>query len=233
MATPRNAGLLSLVLVASALTGGCSSTAAVVAANDAEPGDSASQGDAELPTDSGSPSDSGTTPDAAPLADGGSGVWLADSRGFEVTRSGGFVAPPPPDASSCSGATETWKYDATSRTITRTGCSGARPLDAAVVLTPASAAELVAQVSSLTPTGPTSSCGADAPDEALTVIGPAGRRSYASDFYSGCGFVDAGDGQFLSFEALGTFIGYVDGFFTACTSADGGPPDTTRATCVP
>jgi hypothetical protein len=232
MRSPRNAGLFSSILVASALTGGCSATAAVVAANDAEPGDSAPQADAELPTDSGSPADR-TTPEAAPLPDGGSGVWLADSTGFELTRSGGFVPPPPPDASACSGSTETWKYDARSRTITRTGCSGARPLDAAVVLTPASAAELVAQVSSLTPEGPTSSCGADAPDEVLTVIGPAGRRSYASDFYSGCGLVDAGDGQFLPFEALNTFIGYVGGFFTACTSADGGPPDTTRATCVP
>lgn len=228
--TFQNSGLLSLLLVSSALSGGCSSSSAAVDGSDAQADGSEPALDGASP-DSESPADSGPA-DGGPVADGGQGVWLASSTGFELSESGGFQAPPS-DAGPCSGFAQTFKYDVSSRKLLRGGCSGSQPLDAAVVLTAASAADLVTHLSSLTAIGPSSSCGADAPDEVLTVVGPVGtRRSYSSDFYSGCAGVDAGGQQFISFGALGTFISYVNGFFVACQAADGGVPDTSKATCV-
>ncbi len=76
------------------------------------------------------------------------------------------------------------------------------------------------------------SCGADFPDESITIIGPgAAQKKYDSDFYSapGCNGT-TGTGPFVAYQDLDTVINAVDGFFGACT-ADGGTTDA-GATCV-
>jgi hypothetical protein len=240
MRSLTNSALLSWLLVASALAAGCSTSEPLVGSSDAQPETSTPTPDSESPDSTlpdsevpdSSPPDS-ESPDST-ASDGGVKVWLDGSTGFELTVSGGL--PNPGDAGLCTGFTETWKYDVASRKITRTGCYRSAPVDAAVVLTPASAAELITHISSLMAEHATSSCGADAPDEVLTVLGPAStRRSFSSDFYSGC---DSGPpysdvvAPFIDDIALSLFQDFVDGYFAACNSVDGGPPDTTRATCV-
>jgi hypothetical protein len=222
---------LSSILFAAAMSGGCSSSSAnpaqqgdaqagddVVTVGDAMPGD-AQPGDAQTVEDAPTGADSGGP------TDGGS-VWSAGSTGFVLSESGGFVAPPP-DGSPCTAPTKTWTYDVASRTITRTGCSTfGQPQDATA------AAQLVALVTTLTAKGPSMTCGADFPDESITILGPgAAQRKYDSDFYSapGCN-VTTGTPLFVAFEDLGMVINAVDGFFDAC-KADGGATDA-GATCV-
>jgi hypothetical protein len=64
------------------------------------------------------------------------------------------------------------------------------------------------------------------------VISPGGSSSYNSDWDADCPNAPAGAGPFVPWLALQTFTGYVDDYFSACKSTDGGPPDSALATCV-
>jgi hypothetical protein len=170
-------------------------------------------------------------PDSGASSDG-QDVWRADSTGFELTAMFGFGGiVPPPDGAPCTGSTATWKYDVASHEITRMGCSLGQSLDGVVLLAPSSVPDLVASLTSLKAEGPTSSCGADAPTEVLTVLGPSTPRSYTSGFYSGC---TSGQGTppFVDFQALDLVQERADGYFAACTPVDGVPPADAGATCV-
>ncbi len=239
MGTFHDALRLSSILIASAL-GACSSSSALPDKGDAQ-GDDVQPFDAQ-PTGDAGPDDAQPVhdaqpiedaPDAGPAGDGGASVWSADSTGFEVTESGGFIAPPP-DGSPCTGASQSWSYDVASRRLRRTGCLSGQPRDAAVDLTPTSAAQLVAVLSSLRTKGPNTSCGADAPDDVLIIFGPgdAGERIYRSDFYSAPGCGTGAPGPFIAFDDLGSFIGDVDAFFAACAPDGGAGAADAGATCV-
>jgi hypothetical protein len=149
-------------------------------------------------------------------------VWLPGSTGFELTATG-WLPGPGPDASSCPGDTEAWSYDVASQTITRTGCFDGNSLAAAVVLLSASAAELLARVSTFRSKGPSQGCGLDGAAEVLTVLGPgAVQRSYPSDFSGGSNF-DAGAGPFIADVDLQGLIQDLSDYLVVCTPGDGGP----------
>jgi hypothetical protein len=197
----------SSILCAAAMSGACSSSSA----NPAQQGDAQAGDDVVTVVNSGGPTDGGS-------------VWSAGSTGFVIRVSGGFA--PPPDGSPC-----TWTYGASSRTIVRAGCLGSHAQDATVVLTSTAAAQLAAAVSTLTAKGPSTTCGADFPDESITILGPgAAQKKYDSDFYSAPGYTVATGGPYVAYQDLDTVIDAVDGFFDACT-ADGGANDA-GATCV-
>jgi hypothetical protein len=210
----------SSTLVAAAMSGACSSSSATPAQRgDAQAGDDVMTIDDAQPTGDAQPvDDAHATPDSDGLTDGGgTSVWATDSTGFELTVSGGLSAVAP-DASACSGS-RTWTYEVASRTIARTGCFLGAAQDATVTLSPAASTQLVALVSTLTARGPSMSCGADFPDESITILGPgAAQKKYDSDFYSapGCNGT-TGTGPFVAYQDLDTVINAVDGFFGACT----------------
>jgi hypothetical protein len=240
MSNLRNASSLALLLVVS-VPGAACSTNNPAGASDAQPTDDVQvPGDEQAPEEAEAP-DTGPTdanpdvssPDAtrpdAMIPDAGSAVWRGDSSGFELTVSeGGFF-----DGSNCSA--RTWHYDAASRALTRKGCSPG--LDAAVVLTPASASELAARLSALTAAGPSGTCTADAPILGLTVLGPGAAQSqYGSDIYSNCpslvdaGIIAAGITLFVPYTALEALDTDLEGYAAAC-KADGGTADA-GAACV-
>lgn len=225
----------SSTLFAAAMSGACSSSSANPAQQgDAQAGDDVvtlgdAMPDVAQPGDGQTVEDAPTVVDSGGPTDGGS-VWSAGSTGFVISVSGGLVAPPP-DGSPCTTSSRTWTYDAASRTIVRAGCLGGRAQDATVVLTSTAAAQLAAAVSTLTAKGPSTTCGADFPDESITILGPgAARKKYDSDFYSAPGCTVATGGPYVAYQDLGTVIDAVDRFFDACT-ADGGATDA-GATCV-
>jgi hypothetical protein len=233
---------LSSILIASAL-GACSSSSALPDKGDAQD-DEGQPMDAQFPEDAQPGADAQPVhdaqpiedvygPDGGPVGDGGASVWSANSTGFEVTESGGLLAPPP-DGSPCTGTSQTWIYNAMSRQITRTGCLSGQPRDATVVLTPSSAAQLVAALSSLKTKGPNTSCGADAPDDVLIVFGAgdAGQQVYRSDFYSAPGCGNGAPGPFIAFDDLGKLIADVDAFFAACSPDGGAGAADAGASCV-
>jgi hypothetical protein len=215
----RTASLLVL-----SLCGGCSSTSAAETPDAAER--DGARSDAE-PVDDATASDGDAD---AIVADAGPDVWRTDSTGFELSVSGGL--PNASGASDCSGNAYTWQYDAPSRVLARTGCAGGVRVAAAVALTLASDDELEARLSELKSTGPRDgACGADAPDIVLTVLGPASsRRSYDSDFYSGCQGFDAGGLLFVRDSDLELLQQDLFGFVAACRG-DGGVTDA-GASCV-
>jgi hypothetical protein len=222
--------LSSSLLVASVLCGACSSTSPVAETKTVPPGAQATASNNESPPSGTSPADSTPTPDDGPS------VWLPNSTGFELTETGNGPAVLPAEGSRCPDLTARWKYDVTSRNLTATGCDELtfKPFEDIVVLTPASAADLVVQISSLTSEAlaPASACGTDGDEQTLTVINPGGPSSYTSDFDSNCPNAPAVPGPFVPSDALQTFTGYVDDYESACRSTDGGPPDSSRATCV-
>jgi hypothetical protein len=228
----RSAILVSaFVLTASASSlpaAGCSSTSAGARpdkGNDASPVD-----DADALSDS-EPSDAGPS-DASP--DGGTSIWSSAATGFEIDSSGGGPAPPPSDADVCVGDSETIAYDVASRSLERRGCAEGKRLDASVVLAPGSVDALVARLTAIHAKGPqrAGSCGADAPEVTLFVLGAdGGRAGYNSDFYSGCTFtVDAGGPPFVTFNDVEDLSEILDGYLAAC-DPDGGVLDA-GASCV-
>jgi hypothetical protein len=188
---------------------------------DGTPGDSLGDG---LGPD-GTPSD-GMAPDAN---DGG--VWAPDSTGFTLVSSGGL---PGPSDAGCPGNDGTFQYDVATRVLAHTGCIGGRHVEASVNLDGASAAELASSLSGLTAHGPTSSCGADAPNVVLTVLGAGNaKRDYFSDFYSGCTGFDAGAGPFVDFVALEGIVAQLGGYLSACPPLPSGTGSgDAGATCV-
>ena len=154
-------------------------------------------------------------------------VWLADSTGFELTITGGFVAEFP-DGSVCTSPTTTWRYVAASRALTLGGCENGKSLDTAVVLTAASASDLGARLSSLRSKGPLSNgCTQDAPDETLTILEPEGSpRTFAADTYSNssCGY--SVPGPYVAEQDLSTLEDALAGYTAASQPPDaGGAPD--------
>jgi hypothetical protein len=229
-------------LLAMAVPGAACSTNNRAGAPDAQPTqvvsgpDDAQAPDVQFPEDAEVPDAGPTdaTPDAsnpdASNPDAGSAIWRADSTGFELTVSGGGFF----DGSNCSA--RTWHYDAASRALTRKGCSPA--LDAAVVLTPASASELAARLSALQAKGSSGICYADAAIIGLTVLGPGTAQSrYGSDIYSDCpslvdaGIIAAGITLFVSNGALEDLDTDLAGYAAVCR-ADGGAPGDAGAACV-
>jgi hypothetical protein len=190
------------ILFAAAMSAACSSNSATPAPQgDAQASDDVMTPDDAQPTgDAQLADDAHATPDSDGLSDGGgTSVWSADSTGFVLSVSGGFVAAAP-DGSACTGSSRTWTYDAAARTIARTGCVFGQPQDATVTLSSPAAAQLVALVSTLTARGPSNTCGADFPDESITILGPgAAQKKYDSDFYSapGCNGT-TGTGPFVA-----------------------------------
>ena len=222
----RTSGLTASLLVLS-LCGGCSSKSAAKTPDAAER-DAQNHEDAEAADDA-TPSDVDADADAI-VTDAGSDVWRTDSTGFELSVNGGL--PNGSDASNCSGNAYTWRYDAPSRVLTRTGGADGVLVAGAVALTPASDAELEARLRALKSTGPLDGgCGADAPEMVLTVLGPASsQRSYDSDFYSGCQGFDAGGLLFVRDFDLELLQQDLFGFVAACRG-DGGVTDA-GASCV-
>jgi hypothetical protein len=154
-------------------------------------------------------------------------VWLADSTGFEVTVAGGFGVEFP-DGSVCSSPTATWRYVAASRALTVSGCANGQLLEAAVILTAASASDLVARLSSLRSKGPLSNvCPQDAADETLTILDPAGnKRTFASDTYSDSHCSYSVPGPYVAETDLSALEDVLSGYATASQPPDaGGGPD--------
>ena len=224
MPHPTNAALFSLIVVASALSSGCSSSDLAAGPNDAQAQDGA-------PLSDGAP-----RADGAPVSDGGPSPWLSNSTGFVLSESGGGVYVFP-DGAACTTLTMTWSYDAASRQLARKGCDyEGRRIDETVALTFASAMDLVGRIANLPTVGPSpDKCGEDAAEVTLTVLGPGNtQQAYESDFYSGCSYAtkDAGGYPYIPDEALNEFQTYLEAYFTACAPVDGGAVDDTRATCV-
>jgi hypothetical protein len=176
--------------------------------------------------------DESTPSDASQLSDAGKAVWQADSTGFELRATGGS-----PDygldGAACTYSV-TWRFDATSGALTRTGQSECQTVDAAVVLGPAAAAVLDARLTTLLPTF-TRGCGADAPEAVFTVLGAAGaRHSYPDAFYAGCATagLDAGTGPFVDDTAIEDLSSLLGGFVDACRNADAGAPVDAGVICM-
>jgi hypothetical protein len=192
-------GSASLVLIAAVFSGGCSSGSSV--------------GNGKAPA-------VGEAVDV-PASDGGTDVWRADSTGFTLTQSGGspdyfsFDGAPP----LCAGFMETWTFDAASRTLARAGCKGGAPVEGTVVLTPASAADLVAGISKLVPEPASSNCAEDAANAVLVINGSVAgsRRSYGSDYFSGCEDADAGIMAYVAHAALDDLAALLNGDVAAAT----------------
>jgi hypothetical protein len=222
-------------LLALAAACACSSSNAVTpqtgSGGDAQPGDDGpsvvdAQGDAQ-PVDDATPiedADADAGPDGA-----GATIWSAASTGFEIDSTGGLVVGLP-DGSTCTVPTQKYVYDVASRELARTSCFVGQPPDATVILSPSSAAQLVAVLSGLTSKGrlPSGECGADAPAEVLTILGPdAGTNRYDSDFYTGC----AGDqtpGPYVDHMALDVLISDLYMFVAGCGTADAAANCVTR-----
>jgi hypothetical protein len=224
MPRSTNVAVFSLMVVASALSTGCTPSSNP----DTGTGDAQAQDAAPL-------SDAAPGADGAPTLDAGPSPWLSNSTGFVLTQSGGFVGVIPDAA--CTAFAMTLSYDATSRRLAQTGCDfEGRRIDVAVLLTPAAAVDLVGHLANLTTIGPTpGQCGQDYPEVTLTVLGSGDtQQAYESDFYSGCSFAsaDAGAHAYIPFQLLTDFQSYLLAYLTACASIDGGPVET-GATCVP
>lgn len=171
-----------------------------------------------------------TSPDSgsdAGLPDSGSdagcserGVWTTASSTFTLTSSGGFVAPPPPDAG-CTMTGTTYQFSATVRTVSQHGCTFEGATDHLVNLNQSGVDSVIAAVSSLRTTCH-QGCGADAPERSLT-IGAAGVETvYASDFYAACSGTVAKP-PLIAFGDLGTLATRLDALITAaCNPTDAG-----------
>ena len=162
-----------------------------------------------------------TTPDSG--SDAGCserGVWTTASSTFTLTSSGGFVAPPPPDAG-CATIGTTYEFSATNRTLSQQACTFEGATDHLVNLNQSGVDSVIAAVASLRTTCH-GGCGADAPERSLT-IGSAGVETvYASDFYAACSGTLAKP-PLIAFGDLGTLATRLDALITAaCNTADAG-----------
>ena len=161
-----------------------------------------------------------TTPDSGGDAGCERAVWTTASSTFALTSSGGFVAPPPPDAG-CTGPSTTYDFSATARTLSEHGCTFEGGTDHLVNLNQSGVDSVIAAVSSLRTTCH-EGCGADAPERSLT-IGAAGAETvYTSDFYAACsGTVDKP--PLIAFDDLGTLATRLGALITAaCNPGDAG-----------
>lgn len=161
-----------------------------------------------------------TTPDGGSDAGCERGVWTPASSTFTLTSSGGFVAPPPPDAG-CTTTGIAYEFSAPARTLSQHGCTFEGVVDHLVNLNQSGVDSVVAAVSSLRTTC-NKGCGADAPDMSLT-IGAAGVETvYASDFYAGCSGIIVKP-PLIAFGDLGTLATRLGALITAaCNPADAG-----------
>jgi hypothetical protein len=199
MSNSHDRFVLRWLVVAAALSGGCSSS-----------GDAGKSSVARLDETS----------------DAETPVWRSDSTSFELTESGNgdpFSSEEYSDASACTGHAATWRFEAASRTLTRAGCFYGALAPRSVVLTPAEVAEVVTRLSALVPSAPGSGCGADGPAETLTIDNSGGAtRSYASGAYLACGSA-APNGAFLAYlDGLLDLESLVNGYVESCDATDGG-----------
>ena len=176
---------------------------------------------------------SDVVPDATPSdgsldAEGGPAcsprpIWPQNAEGFIYNQSGGFVAPPPPDAG-CSGVFVTYQFSVAAMTLSRHGCGSSGRTDLTVQLTQAQALQIVTNLQALQTSCPGRNCGADYPDVVLTVLATSTPpMAYNSDFYAGCNASVMP--PFVSYQSLGNLVSLLGSIVTAACQPDGGGPD--------
>ena len=179
-------------------------------------------------TDSrGSDTRSDTRPEGGgEMSDGGDcsqdPIWTAASLSFTFTSSGGFVAPPPPDAG-CRSINIRYDFVTTDRTLVQRGCMYTGPVSRVVYLTPAQYDAILANLSSISTTC-TKGCGADYPDVVLTVSASGVQTKYNSNFYAGC----AGSAllpPFIAYSTLGALHTLLNTTVNAACNPDAGTSD--------
>jgi hypothetical protein len=157
---------------------------------------------------------------------GASGVWSTASNGFVLTEGGGVAATPAGVVPECTAASPTWSFDSTAQSVTRTGCRGGVSLAAKIALSPKGISQLVSLVSGVRRADASSvpSCGGDAANYTLSVLGAKGSKDYQS-----C--PGAGSGPLVSFEDLFNLASQLDDDLAVC-APDGGLGSSAAATCT-
>jgi hypothetical protein len=151
-------------------------------------------------------------------------IWPHDGEGFTYSQSGGFVAPPPPDAG-CSGVFVTYQFSVAAMTLSKHACNALGPIDLTVHLTQTQALQIVMSLQGLKTSCPVQNCGADYPDVVLTVLATATQpMAYSSDFYAGCG--GAVLPPFVSYQSLDAFSALLGSIVTSACQPGGGGADT-------
>jgi len=165
----------------------------------------------------------------APTSESGDGatctqdpVWTSASLSLTFTRSGGFVAPPPPDAG-CSGINVRYELLTPDRTLAQRGCLFTGPVNRMIHLTQAQFDAIMANVGSIRTTC-TKLCGADLPDMVLTVSASGVRNTYNSNFTAGCPGVPLLP-PFVEHGQLGALGSLLDATAAAACAPDAGSGD--------
>ena len=140
------------------------------------------------------------------------------------------AGPPPPDAG-CTVTNTHYGFSFANRTLTEDGCDAYKGHFGYVVhLTQAGLDSVVAGVSALHSTCKLT-CGADAPNETLTIQSAGPAVVYTSNFYAGCSYTTPPlSPPFISYEDLWSFVDQLNKFVAdACDPVDAG--GTTLGTC--
>jgi hypothetical protein len=154
---------------------------------------------------------------------GGDAVWTPASLTFKLTSTGGFVAPPPPDAGCTAGVGSTYDFTLPAATLEAQGCDFTGRHDTLVHLSPSDVGAVVAAVGALRTTC-VKGCGADAPNATLTVRGSGVETTYTSNFYAGCpGSMDTP--PFLPFDSFFQLESSLSEIISRACRSDAGPRD--------
>jgi hypothetical protein len=151
-------------------------------------------------------------------------VWTAASLTFTLTSSGGFVAPPPPDAGCTAGTGVRFDFSLPEATLAEMSCNFSGRVDSIVHLSPAEVASVVASVGAIRTKCARVGCAADAPTTKLTVSASGVQTTYTGDFYSGCPGLMVMP-PFVSDESLGALISTLHAIVARACAADGGAAD--------
>ena len=183
-------------------------------------------------SDSFSDSPSDTAADGGPAVDGQTcsprPVWPPDAEGFTYNQSGGFVAPPPPDAG-CSGNFTAYQFSVAGMTLSKHACDFSGRTDLTVQLNQSQALVIVMSLQGLQTSCPGHNCGADAPDVSLTVLASSTPPlTYNGDFYAGCSA--AALPPFISYQNLGALGSLLGSIVTSACQQDSGGFDTGSCT---
>ena len=148
-------------------------------------------------------------------------IWTQQSQGFEIASSGGYVEPPPSDAG-CANTYTNYGFSLANRTLTEDGCNYKGRFGYGVHLTQAGLDSVVAALSVLHSTC-TLGCGADAPDETLTLQSAGAAVLYNGSFYAGCSYTTPLSPPFIHYDDLWSFETQLQELITdACNPTDAG-----------
>jgi hypothetical protein len=159
-------------------------------------------------------------------------VWNAFSSTFSMTVTGGLPPPPVADAA-CRGTQFTLEFSNQKATLSQVGCRYNESVAHLINLAPTQVTEIESMLGTIHSTC-TKSCGADAPNVALTIgscaLGTQG--TYNTNFYAGCAGAMV-QPPYISYDDLFRLESFLEGVLGRTCSAPGGVSDAGVCTALP